>query len=303
MSLDKVSKDMLVRIASLHDIPNGAVSIRTNGKSEIIKSTTNIEIEKKDDAPGINIYVHSSCKGEACHIPVVISENGLFDMVYNDFYIEDNAEVTIVAGCGVHSGDEAGHDGVHTFHIGKNAKVNYIENHLGVGAGKNKVLNPTTKIYMETGSSMDMHTTQIGGVDYSNRKTYARLKGDSCLNVYERIMTDRFNVAKTDFAVTLLDNSKCNIISRSVARGESEQTFKSSLVGKGEVFGHVECDGIVLDRSRVISNPKVTADSNLATLTHEAAIGKIARDQLVKLMTLGLTEKEAEEKIIQGFLK
>ncbi len=294
---------MLARIASLHDIPNGAVSIRKNGKSELMRSTANIEIEKKTDGAGINIYIHSTCKGEACHIPVVISENGLFDMVYNDFYIEDDAEVTIVAGCGVHSGDEAGHDGIHTFHIGKNAKITYIENHLGLGAGNNKVLNPTTKIYMDAGSSMDMHTTQIGGVDYSNRKTCARLKGDSSLNVYEKIMTDRFNMAKTDFILTLLDNSKCNIVSRSVARGESEQMFKSTITGKGEVFGHVECDGIVLDNARVISNPKVSAMSNLATLTHEAAIGKIAREQLVKLMTLGLSEKDAEDIIIQGFLK
>lgn len=303
MKLDSISKELLAQVASLHDIPTGAVSIRKNGKSEFMRSTANIEIEKKADRSGINIYIHSSCQGEACHIPVVVSEHGLFDMVYNDFYIEDNAVVIIVAGCGVHSSDEAGHDGIHTFHIGKNAKVTYIENHLGLGKGSNKVLNPTTRIYMETGSTMDMNTTQIGGVDYSNRVTKARLKGDSSLNIYEKIMTDRFNVAKTDFSVTLLDRSKCNIVSRSVARGESEQVFKSALTGKGEVFGHVECDGIVLDQSRVVSNPKVTAESNLATLTHEAAIGKIARDQLVKLMTLGLSEKEAEEKIIQGFLK
>lgn len=303
MKLDNISKELLSKITSLHDIPSGAVSIRKNGNSEYIRSTANIEIEKKLDGSGIDIYIHSSCQGEACHLPVLVSEHGLFDMIYNDFYIEDGAEVTIVAGCGVHTSDEAGHDGIHTFHIGKNAKVTYVENHLGLGEGDNKVLNPTTKIYMETGSQLDMHTTQIGGVDYSNRVTKAKLKGDACLNIYEKIMTDRFNVAKTDFSVTLLDNSKCNIVSRSVSRGESEQVFKSSLVGKGEVFGHVECDGIVLDQSRVVSCPKVTADSNLATLTHEAAIGKIAKDQLMKLMTLGLNEKQAEEKIIQGFLK
>ena len=303
MKLDSISKQILAEVASLHEIPNGAVSIRKNGKSAFVRSTANIEIEKKADLSGINIYIKSSCQGEACHIPVVISENGLFDMVYNDFFIEDNADVVIVAGCGVHSGDEAGHDGIHTFHIGKNAKVKYVENHLGIGKGTNKVMNPTTKIEMNAGSIMEMYTTQIGGVDFSNRVTTAKLKGDATLNVYEKILTDRFNVAKTDFKVTLMDTSKCHIVSRSVARGESEQGFKSNVIGKGEVFGHVECDAILLDDARVISSPKVSALNNQASLTHEAAIGKIAREQLIKLMTLGLDEKQAEERIIQGFLK
>ena len=257
MKLDNLSKQILASVSGLHDIPNGAVSIRKNGKSVMMRSTANIEIEKKADASGINIYIKSSCQGEACHIPVVISENGLFDMVYNDFYIEDGADVVIVAGCGVHSGDEAGHDGVHSFHIGKNAKVKYIENHIGLGKGSNKIMNPVTKIDMCAGSVMEMSTTQIGGVDYSNRSTVAKLKGDATLNVYEKVLTDRFNVAKTDFKVTLLDNSKCQITSRSVARGESEQVFKSNVIGKGAVFGHVECDAILLDDARVISCPKL----------------------------------------------
>lgn len=233
-----------------------------------------------------------------------MDENGLFDLVYNDFYIEEGAQVTIVAGCGVHSTDESGHDGIHTFHIGKNAVVSYIENHLATGSGKNKVMNPTTIIKMDEGSQMTMTTTQIGGVDYSNRVTKATLKKDAVLNISEKIMTAGFNVAKTDFKVVLQgENSKCDIVSRSVARDESEQYFKSNIVGKNSCFGHVECDGILLNDARIDSIPRVSALNNQASLSHEAAIGKIAKEQIVKLMTLGLSKEEAERKIIEGFLK
>ncbi len=304
MKLDSLTKELLTQIAGLHEIPDGAVSFRRNGKGEIIRSTAHIEIKKKEDKPGINIYIHSSCQDEACHIPVVVSEEGLQDLVYNDFYIEDGAKVTIVAGCGVHSNGAGEHDGIHTFHVGKNANVTYIENHLGLGGGQNKVLNPTTVVKLGKNSTMTMNTTQIGGVDYANRVTKAELDDSASLNINEKILTDRFNVAKTNFKVVLKGHdSKCNIISRSVARGESEQVFKSNLVGKNECFGHVECDGIVLDDAKISSMPQVSAFSNLASLSHEAAIGKIAGEQIVKLMTLGLTEARAEEKIIEGFLR
>lgn len=303
MELDNISKKLLKEIANLHKLPDGAVSFRKNGKS-VINSTPNIEIVKKEDAPGINIYIHSSCQNEACHIPVVVSESGFFDLVYNDFYIEDSAVVTIVAGCGVHSSGESGHDGIHTIHVGKNAVVNYVENHIAMGSGSHKELNPTTVIKLGEGSVLNMNTTQLGGVDFSKRKTKAVLGKNSTLNITEKILTDRFNVATTDFIVELKgENSKCNIISRSVAKGESEQVFKSNLTGKNLCFGHVECDGIVFDNAKVDSVPKVSARSYLASLSHEAAIGKIASEQIVKLMTMGLSEKEAEEKIIEGFLK
>ncbi len=304
MHLDKISQNLLEKIANLHEIPDGAVSFRKNGKGEILRSTPSIEIVKKVDGSGIDIFVHSSCKHEACHIPVIVSEEGFFDEVYNDFYIEDGADVVIVAGCGVHSSTQAGHNGIHTFHIGKNANVEYYENHLAIGKGKGKELNPVTVIKLGEGSRMMMETNQLGGVDYSVRDTKAYLKDDSTLEIKEKILTQNFNVAKTKFKVYLQgQNSRCNIISRSVARDESEQVFKSDLIGKNECFGHVECDGIVLENSRIDSIPKVSACSNLASLTHEAAIGKIANEQIVKLMTLGLTEKEAENKIIEGFLK
>ena len=302
--IDKITKNLLKEIAGLHEIPNGAVSIRKNGKGEVIKSTPNIQIKKKENAEGIDVFISSKCQGEACHIPVVVSDAGFFDLTYNDFYVEDGADVVIVAGCGVHSDGESGHDGIHQFHIGKNAKVKYVENHLAVGSGKKKTLNPTTKIVLGSGSEMVMNTTQIGGVDYSNRKTEIVLKDGAHLEVNEKILTDRFEVAKTSFKVVLSgENSKCNIISRSVAKGESEQVFNSNLIGKNICMGRVECDAILLDNAKVVSVPKITAQNKNATLNHEATVGKIAGEQLFKLMTLGLNEKQAEEKIIQGFLK
>lgn len=304
MDLDKLTKKLLEQIANLHEIPTGAVSLRKNGKGEFIRSTQDIVIQPKKDKPGIDIFVRSTCKNQACHIPVVITQNDLFDLVYNDFYIEDNADVTIVAGCGVHSDSDAGHDGVHTFHIGKNAKVNYIENHLAQGNGKTKSLNPTTIIKMQQGSEMVMNTHQIGGVDFANRKTKAILNKDATLIVNEKILTNRFNVAKTDFNVVLQgENCKCTINSRSVAKGESEQVFKSKLVGKSECFGQVSCDAIVLDNAKVSSLPCVEAKNSLASLSHEAVVGKIATEQITKLMTLGLTKQQAEDKIIEGLLK
>ena len=304
VELDNISKNLLKQIAGLHKIPDGAVSFRRNGKGEIIRSTAHIEIKKKEDNPGINIYVHSSCQNEACHIPVVVTNDGIFDMVYNDFQIEDGAKVVIVAGCGVHSGTSSGHNGIHTFHIGKNAEVTYIENHLALGEGKGKILNPTTVVEMGEGSTMTMNTTQIGGVDFANRKTTATLKDNAVLNINEKILTASTNVAKTNFKVNLLgNNSRCKIVSRSVARDKSSQVFKSNMIGKNLCFGHVECDGIVLDSAKIDSIPRVSARNNQASLSHEASIGKIASEQLVKLMTLGLSEKEAESKIIEGFLK
>lgn len=302
--MDKISENLLSQILDLHDLKSGAVSFRKNGKGVTINSTENIIITPKPNGDGINVLVKSSTKGEACHVPVVVTENSLFDLTYNDFEIEANAEVTIVAGCGVHSSGESGHDGIHTIHVGKNAKLTYVENHLAVGKGIKKTLNPTTKIMLEEGATMIMKTVQIGGVDFSNRKTTATLKRNSFLDVSEKILTDGFEVAKTNFKVVLQgENSKCNIVSRSVAKDESEQVFKSLVVGKNSCFGRVECDGIILDDAIISSEPKVDALNKDAILNHEATIGKIAGDQLIKLMSLGLTKEKAEEKIIAGFLK
>jgi len=302
--LDNLTKSLLKEIANLHKIPDGSISFRKNGKGELINSTASIKIEKKTDNSGINVYIASDCKNEVCHIPVVITESGVYDVVYNDFYISDGAKVTIVAGCGMHTDGESSHDGIHKFHIGKNAEVVYLENHIATGAGRKQEFNPTTVLEIGENSVVTMNTTQLGGVTYSNRKTKAVLKTNANLIVNEKILTSGFEVAKTNFEVKLNGkNSKCNIVSRSVAKQESEQVFVSNLIGKNLCFGRVECDAIVLDNSRVVSQPKVSAMNNLAELSHEATIGRIAKDQLVKLMTLGLTEHEATSKIIEGFLK
>lgn len=304
MELDNLSKSLLDKIAGLHEIPDGAVSFRKNGVDEIIKSTSHIRIEKKSDLSGINIYISSECKNEACHIPVIVTENNLHDQVYNDFYIEENANVTIVAGCGLHSDSESSHNGIHTFHVGKNAVVNYVENHIATGRGKKQELNPVTHIILGNGSVMNMDTTQIGGVTCSKRRTKAVVGKNAILNVNEKILTSYYEIAKTDFDVLLKsENSKCSIVSRSVAKNFSVQEFKSNISGKNACYGRVECDAIVLDDSVVSSQPKVVAKSSMAELYHEATIGRIAKDQLVKLMTLGLDEEEATNKIIEGFLK
>lgn len=304
MKIDKLTKEVLSQIMSLHEMDEGAVSLRKNGKSEIMKSSDNIEISPKEDLSGINVYVRSSCKGEVCHIPVVITENDYVDLVYNDFYIEDGAEVTIVAGCGLHSSEDSSHDGVHTIYVGKNAKLTYVENHIALGKGKNKNLSPVTVLKLDKNSNVIMKTTQIGGVDYSNRITKAKLAENATLDITEKIMTDKFNVAKTNFKVELIgENSVCNISSRSVARGESEQKFDSVVLGKNKCFAHVSCDAILLDNAKVVSIPKIDARNNQAEINHEAVVGKIAGEQIEKLMTLGLTKKQAEEKIIEGFLK
>lgn len=303
--LSKIDKELLSQIAELHDIPEGSYNIRKDGKLFSRNSTTDIEIVSKKSKEGIDIIIKPNIKNKSVHIPVIVSKAGLNDLVYNDFYIGDNAEVTIIAGCGVHGAGKqtTGHNGIHTFHIGKNAKVKYIEKHLGLGGGE-KVLNPTTKINMDTNSYFEMETTQLGGVSYSSRKTTAKINSGAELDVKEKILTTDNQVAKTNFVVDLIgENSKCNLVSRSVAKNDSYQEFKSKLVGKSMCFGRVECDAILLDNARVKSVPEIDAVVKDATLNHEATVGKIAGEQLIKLMTLGLSQAEAEELIIKGYLK
>ena len=303
--MNKIEKDLLLAVADLHQVPQGAYNLRENGKPVERHSSQNIEITPKLDKSGIDITIKPNTQNESVHIPVIITESGVKDLVYNDFYVGENSDVLIVAGCGIHNaGDSASqHDGIHAFHIGKNAKVRYVEKHIGVGQKGDKVLNPVTQVYMEEGSYMLMETTQLGGVSSSVRRTEGELKDNAKLVIKEKILTSDSQTAKTEFDVKLSGkNSSCEVISRSVTRDNSFQEFVSKLIGQNECFGHVECDGILLDNSRIISTPEIVAESTQATLIHEAAIGKIAGDQIIKLMTLGITEKEAEDMIIQGFL-
>lgn len=305
--LNKIEKQLLSEIADLHSIPQGSYNIRKDGKLYSRNSTEDIEIVPKKDKDGIDIIIKNDVKNKSVHIPVIVTKEGFKDLVYNDFYIGENSHVTIVAGCGVHnnSNNASGHNGIHNFHIGKNAKVVYIEKHLGLGkGGGDKILNPTTKITMAENSVFEMQTIQLGGVTYSNRKTNAKLQSGAELNIQEKILTTDNQQAITSFVVDLVgENSKCNVVSRSVAKNNSYQEFKSKLVGKSACFGRVECDAILLDNARVKSVPEIDAQNVNATLNHEATVGKIAGEQLLKLMTLGLTEQEAEDMIIKGYLK
>lgn len=305
--MDSIEKNLLAEVADIHKVPEGAYNIRANGKLEGRNTTANIDIVTKEDKPGIDIIVKAGTKNESIHIPVVLSQSGLKDMVYNDFFIGDDADVTIVAGCGIHNCgvDTSEHDGIHSFFIGKNAKVKYIEKHYGEGDGKGKrILNPTTIINIDEGGYMEMESVQIKGVDSTIRETKAVLKGEAGLVIHEKIMTHGTQHAETNFTVDMDgENSSANVISRSVAKENSTQVFISTINGNNKCAGHTECDAIIMDDAKVTAVPKLTANNIDASLIHEAAIGKIAGEQLIKLMTLGLTEAEAEEQIVNGFLK
>ena len=307
MAMDAIQKDLLEKVADLHEVPQGAYNIRANGEAAARSTTANIDIVTKTDKPGIDIIIKPFTKNESVHIPVIISKTGHSEMVYNDFYIGEGADVTIVAGCGIHNtGDsESRHDGIHTFYVGKNAKMRYVEKHYGAGDGNGKnVMNPTTVINLEENAYVEMDTVQIKGVDSTDRVTTAKIAKGATLIVSEKLMTHGKQVATTKFDVDLDgENSATHVISRSVARDESRQLFLSNVNGNNACNGHTECDAIVMDSAVVSAIPQIQANHTDASLIHEAAIGKIAGEQLTKLMTLGLTEKEAEEQIINGFLK
>lgn len=305
--MDEIQKNLLREVADLHEVPEGAYNIRSDGESVGRKTTENIDIVTKTDKPGIDIIIKPGTKKESVHIPVILAKAGLKEVVYNDFHIGDDCDVTIIAGCGIHNCGEqdSEHDGVHTFFIGKNATVRYVEKHYGEGDGKGqRILNPQTIVNMGENSYMEMETMQIKGVDSTVRETKATLEAGATLVVKEKIMTHGKQHAETKFYVDLNgEDSSTNVISRSVAKNESTQTFYSQINGNNKCAGHTECDAIIMDQAKVKAIPEITANHLEASLIHEAAIGKIAGEQLIKLMTLGLTEAEAEEQIVNGFLK
>ncbi len=305
--MDAIQKQLLQEVADLHDIPEGAYNLRANGESVGRKSTANIEIVSKTDVSGIDIRIKPNTKNESVHIPVVLSESGLKETVYNDFYIGDNSDVLIVAGCGIDNcgTQDSEHDGVHRFYIGKNARIRYVEKHYGSGSGDGKrILNPQTEVYMEEGSTCEMEMVQIKGVDSTERTTIAKLAADAKLIVHERLMTHGEQHALSVYKVDLDgDGSSADVVSRSVARDHSYQKLDMCISGNAACSGHTECDSIIMDQGTILAVPSLEANNIDAALVHEAAIGKIAGDQLIKLMTLGLTEAEAEEQIINGFLK
>ena len=305
--MDTIEKNLLEQVADIHKVPEGAYNIRSNGELAGRNTTANIDIVTKENKSGIDIIVKPGTKNESIHIPVVLSMSGLKDMLYNDFYIGEDADVTIVAGCGIHNCgvDTSEHDGIHTFYVKKGARVKYIEKHYGEGDGKGKrILNPTTIINIEENGYLEMESVQIKGVDSTRRDTRAVLKDGATLVINEKIMTHGSQTAETNFEVDLDGRgSSANVVSRSVAKEKSKQVFNSKINGNNECSGHTECDAIIMDDASVSAIPQLTANNIDAALIHEAAIGKIAGEQIIKLMTLGLTEEEAEEQIVNGFLK
>lgn len=306
-NINEIDKSLLGEVSDLENLKKGAYNIRKNGKGVERKVTENINIVPKTDKPGIDIYVKENTKFEFVHIPVIITESGLSDLVYNDFYIGKNANVIIVAGCGIHNDHhkDSQHDGIHRFFLEEGAKVRYVEKHYGEGKGEGKrILNPVTEVYLKAGSSMEMESSQIKGVDSTIRETKGELDSDTNFVVSEKIMTHGNQYAKTIFDVKLNgENASTHVTSRSVATENSEQFFVSKIYGNSKSFAHSECDAIIKDNAKVTATPEITANNVEANLIHEAAIGKIAGEQLIKLMTLGLSEKEAEEEIINGFLR
>ncbi|MDD6733436.1 MAG: SufD family Fe-S cluster assembly protein [Lachnospiraceae bacterium] len=305
--MDAIQRDLLEKVADLHEIPAGAYNIRSNGTSAGRNTTANIDIVTKQDKPGIDIIIKPGTKKESVHIPVLLTQAGLKESVYNDFIIGEDCDVTIVAGCGIHNGGSEGseHSGIHSFQIGKNSRVKYVEKHYGSGEGTGeRVMNPTTIVNMEEGSYLEMDTVQIEGIDSTVRNTSAVLGDGATLVIKEKIMTHDNQLAETNFKVDMNgENCGANVISRSVAKDHSKQIFRSRINGNNQCSGHTECDAIIMDSASVVAIPELEANHVEASLIHEAAIGKIAGEQIIKLMTLGLTESEAEAQIISGFLK
>jgi len=304
--LTDIQKKILEEVADLHSVPTGAYNFRINGQKEGRNTTANIDIVSKTDVSGIDIIIKPGTKKESVHIPVVISESGMTETVYNDFYVGEDSDVLIVAGCGIDNcgKQDSEHDGVHRFHIGKNARVRYVEKHYGSGDGEGKrILNPKTEVYMDEGSYCEMEMVQIKGVDSTERDTVAELKAGAKLIVKERLMTHGDQHAVSGYKCYLNgDGAVADVVSRSVARDRSFQKFEAVIIGNAPSKGHTECDAIIMDDAKVLSVPALEANNVDAELLHEAAIGKIAGEQLIKLMTFGLTEQEAEEQIINGFL-
>ena len=306
VKLDEIQKRLIREVADLHEVPAGAYNFRANGGLAGRNTTANIDITSKEDGSGIDIRIKPGTVHESVHIPVVLSESGLKETVYNDFYIGEDSDVVIVAGCGIDNCgvQDSEHDGIHRFYIGKNAHVKYVEKHYGSGDGQGKrILNPVTEVYMEDGSTMEMEMVQIKGVDSTERTTKAELNRNARLIVRERLMTHGTQQALSIYKVELKgEGSSADVVSRSIARDKSYQKLDACIIGNAPCKGHTECDSIIMDEGIILAVPSLEARHVDASLVHEAAIGKIAGEQLTKLMTLGLTEQEAEEEIINGFL-
>ena len=305
--MDEIQKSLLKEVAALDALPVGAYNIRSNGQSAARNTTASIDIVTKKDKQGIDIIIKPGTKNQSVHIPVIISQSGLKELVYNDFFIGEDCDVTIIAGCGISNcgGEDSRHDGVHSFYVGKGSRVKYVEKHYGEGTGRGKrLMNPTTVIELSEDSTMELETSQIGGIDDTLRVTSAKLAAGASIIIHDKILTEGDQKAKAELAVEMNgDGSTCDMISRGVAKESSFQEVVIRIDGNAACSGHAECDSIIMDKGVIVATPQLKATNVDASLIHEAAIGKIAGEQLMKLMTMGLSEKEAEEMIIRGFLQ
>ena len=305
--MNTIDSHLLKEIADLERVPQGAYNIRKNGQLEGRNNSAHITIESKTDKPGIDIRIDPHTKNESVHIPVIVTQTGLKDLVYNDFYIGEGCDVDIVAGCGIHNSgcETAEHDGIHTFYVGKGAKVRYVEKHYGEGEGTGqRILNPHTIVYLEEGASIQLETVQIRGVDSTKRYTKIVVGAGGEAIITEKLLTHGRQTAESEMDIVLAgEDASGRVISRSVAQDQSQQTFYPRVIGEAKCFGHVQCDSIIMGEAQIKSIPAITAESPDAQLIHEAAIGRIAGEQILKLMTLGLTEEEAEGRILDGFLQ
>lgn len=307
MEFNNLEKNLLREVADLHSIPQGAINIRKDGVAVMRRSSPNIEVIAKSDRPGIDIIVKPGTVNEAVHVPVILTRSGFKDLVYNTFIVGEDADVLIVAGCGIHNSgsDVSRHDGVHEIIVKKGARMRYVEKHYGEGGPESRrILNPSTVITVEEGAVAELEMVQIKGVDNTRRVTTAYVYDKGSLKIVEKLLTHGNQEAESEIEINLVgDGGVAQVISRSVAQNNSRQEFRATLIGKERGNGHVECDAIIMDNAQIRSVPELVAESPEAVLTHEAAIGKIAGDQLIKLMTLGLTEKEAVDAILSGFLR
>ncbi|MEG2000172.1 MAG: SufD family Fe-S cluster assembly protein [Evtepia sp.] len=305
--MTKIDTNLLREVAALEGTPKGAYNIRKNGALDSRVSTENIEIVTKEDKSGIDIHIKAGTKKQSVHIPVIITETGLTELVYNDFFIGSDCDVVIVAGCGIHNAGDATsrHDGIHTFYVGENSKVQYVERHYGEGEGTGeRIMNPQTIVYLEQGASIALDTTQLRGVDSTKRYTKVVVKANAEAVITEKLLTHGKQFAESEMDIILEgENAAGRVISRSVAQDDSEQVFYPRMIGESKCFGHVQCDAILMGNARIKAIPAITANHTDAKLIHEAAIGRIAGDQILKLLTVGLTEEEAEEAILNGFLR
>lgn len=307
MEIDQVTQGVLKQIDDSGFKQEGAYNLRYNGYALCHGDSEHIKIKKREDGnSGINVYISGQTQGEEVHIPVVLSTSGMKDVVYNDFYVEEGARVTIVAGCGIHNAgcNESRHDGIHTFHVGRGAEVTYTEKHYGEGEGTGaRVLNPVTKVILEENAIFTLDTAQIKGVDSTVRETEVEMGAGARLFVTERLMTHDKQTAVSNMDVCLNgEGSSAQIVSRSVAKGESVQTFHPRAIGNAGCHAHIQCDSIIMEKARVSSIPEINANHIDAAIIHEAAIGRINSDQIMKLRTLGLSQEEAESVIVEAFL-